>query len=233
MRRRQSARKSRISSEVEPDVHESPYSMTVPLGLLAVGAVVSGWIGIPHVIGQYLFHFSQHFEHFLAPVFEHPLKLQAGHGSEALEWSLMFLSVAIAAAGLIIAKYFYLNNPSIPGKLMSYFKHVHTTLLNKYWVDEAYEALIVNRTKALGNGLGRFDNVLVDGAVNGSAWLIRLSGSIFGFLDYWVVDLAVRRSDLIYYLSFPLRRMQTGIIQNYAALAIGGILLIVGYFMMI
>jgi len=224
---------SRISSEVKPNIHESPYSMTVPLGLLAIGAIASGWVGIPHIIGQYLFHFSQHFEHFLAPVFDHPLKIQAGHGSEGLEWGLMFLSVAIAAGGLILAKYLYLTNPSIPGKVMNRFKNVHTILLNKYWVDEVYDAVIINRTKDLGKILGRFDDLVVDGAVNGAAWLTRVGGSISGFFDYWFVDFAVRRSDLIYYLSFPLRRMQTGIIQNYAALTIGGILLIVGYFMML
>ena len=60
----------------------------------------------------------------------------------------------------------------------------------------------------------------------------RQTASISGFFDYWFVDFAVRRSDLIYYLSYPIRRIQTGIIQNYAALTIAGILLIVSYFFM-
>ena len=111
--------KSRMSSEVEHHVHESPYVMTVPLGLLAVGAVASGWVGIPHVIGQYLFHFPQYFEHFLAPVFAHPVKLEAGHGSEVLEWGLMLLSVAIALGGLLVARHFYLTNPAVPERLMT------------------------------------------------------------------------------------------------------------------
>ena len=105
-------------------------------------------------------------------------------------------------------------------------------MLNKYWVDEVYDLLFVNRTKDLANRLAGFDNRVVDGAVNGSAWLTRLTASVSGFFDYWIVDLAVRRSDLIYYLSFPLRRIQTGVIQTYAALTIGGILVIVGYFML-
>ena len=224
--------KSRMSAEVEHHVHESPYVMTVPLGLLAVGAVASGWVGIPHVIGQYLFHFSQQFEHFLAPVFAHPLKPEAGHGSESLEWGIMLLSVAIAVLGLLVARHFYLTDPAVPERLMSRCKHVYTTLLNKYWVDELYDALFVNRTKDLGNRLAGFDNSVVDGAVNGSARLTRVMASISGFFDYWFVDLAVRRADLIYYFSFPLRRIQTGVIQNYAALTIGGILLIVGYLVM-
>jgi len=144
----------------------------------------------------------------------------------------MALSVVIALIGLGVARHFYLTDPAVPDRLMSRFKNIYTTLLNKYWVDELYDLLFVNRAKDLGNRLSRFDNSVVDGAVNGSAWLTRLTASISGFFDYWIVDLAVRRSDLIYYLSFPLRRIQTGVIQTYAALTIGGILVIVGYFIL-
>ena len=224
--------KPRMAPEVDSHVHESPRVMTVPLALLAVGAVVSGWVGIPHLIGQYLFHLPQYFEHFLAPVLAHPAAAEAGHASEGLEWGLMALSVAIALLGLGLARRFYLTHPVLPEQLRSRFRHVYTTLLNKYWVDELYDLLFVNRTKDLASRLAGFDNRVVDGAVNGSAWLTRLTASISGFFDYWVVDLAVRRSDLIYYLSFPLRRIQTGVIQTYAALTIGGILVIVGYFML-
>ena len=144
----------------------------------------------------------------------------------------MALSVAIALFGLWLARRFYLTHPALPERLVSRFKHTYTTLLNKYWVDEVYDLLFVNRTKDLANRLAGFDNRVVDGAVNGSAWLTRLTASVSGFFDYWIVDLAVRRSDLIYYLSFPLRRIQTGVIQTYAALTIGGILVIVGYFIL-
>ena len=224
--------KPRMSREVDSHVHESPAVMTVPLGLLAVGAVVSGWVGIPHLIGQYLHHLPQYFEHFLSPVLAHPAAVEGAHASESLEWGLMALSVAIALSGLWLARRFYLTHPALPEQLMSRFKHTYTTLLNKYWVDEVYDLLFVNRTKDLANRLAGFDDRVVDGAVNGSAWLTRLAASVSGFFDYWIVDLAVRRSDLIYYLSFPLRRIQTGVIQTYAALTIGGILVIVGYFIL-
>ena len=222
--------KSRMTHEVEHHVHESPASMTVPLQVLAVGSVVAGWLGIPHVIGH-LVHVGNAFEHFLEPVFEHPVKI-GSHGSEAAEWGLMGISVGIATVGLLVARQFYLTNPALPENLMNRFRGLHTTLLNKYWVDEIYDALIVNRTKGLGTLLGRFDLGVIDGGVNGSAWLTRLTASISGFLDFWVVDFAVRRSDLIYYLSYPMRRLQTGVIQNYAAFTVGGILLLVSYFVM-
>ena len=222
--------KSRMTHEVEHHVHESPASMTVPLQVLAVGSVVAGWLGIPHVIGH-LVHVGNAFEHFLEPVFEHPVKI-GSHGSEAAEWGLMGVSVGIATVGLLVARQFYLTNPALPENLMNRFRGLHTTLLNKYWVDEIYDALIVNRTKGLGTLLGRFDLGVIDGGVNGSAWLTRLTASVSGFLDFWVVDFAVRRSDLIYYLSYPMRRLQTGVIQNYAAFTVGGILLLVSYFVM-
>ncbi len=222
--------KSRMTHEVEHHVHESPASMTVPLQVLAVGSVVAGWLGIPHVIGH-LVHVGNAFEHFLEPVFEHPVKI-GSHGSEAAEWGLMGVSVGIATVGLLVARQFYLTNPALPENLMNRFRGLYTTLLNKYWVDEIYDALIVNRTKGLGTLLGRFDLGVIDGGVNGSAWLTRLTASVSGFLDFWVVDFAVRRSDLIYYLSYPMRRLQTGVIQNYAAFTVGGILLLVSYFVM-
>jgi NADH-quinone oxidoreductase subunit L len=125
-----------------------------------------------------------------------------------------------------------LKNPALPERMMSRYRALYTTLLNKYWIDEIYDTLIVNRTKDLGRLLGSFDLGVVDGIVNGSAWLTRAAASVSGFLDYWVVDFTVRRSDLIYYLSYPFRRLQTGIVQNYAAFTIAGILVLVGYFFM-
>jgi NADH-quinone oxidoreductase subunit L len=139
--------------------------------------------------------------------------------------------VGIAFVGLLVARQFYLVNPELPDQLRQRFRALYTTLLNKYWVDEIYDALIVNRVKGLGTFLARFDLGVIDGGVNGSAWLTRLTASVSGFLDYWVVDFAVRRSDLVYYLSYPLRRMQTGMVQNYAAFAVAGILLLVTYFL--
>jgi NADH-quinone oxidoreductase subunit L len=131
-----------------------------------------------------------------------------------------------------LARSFYLKNPALPERLKQRYRALYTTLLNKYWVDEIYDSLFVNRIKDLGNGLARFDLGVVDGAVNGSAWFTRLTASVSGFLDYWLVDFAVRRSDLIYYLSYPVRRIQTGLVQNYAALTIAGILVLVSYFLL-
>jgi NADH-quinone oxidoreductase subunit L len=222
----------RMSAEVEHHVHESPGSMTGVLMVLALGSVVAGWVGIPPVLGQYLGGVGNGIERFLEPVFEVPVKGGEGNGIPGTEWLLMGISVGMALGGLLLARSFYLKNPALPERLKTRYRALYITLLNKYWVDEIYDTLFVNRTKDLGNLLARFDLRVVDGAVNGSARLTRLTASVSGFLDYWVVDFAVRRSDLIYYLSYPLRRIQTGLVQNYAALTIAGILVLVTYFFM-
>jgi NADH-quinone oxidoreductase subunit L len=140
--------------------------------------------------------------------------------------------VGVALMGWWLAYSFYLKNPAWPERLMTRYRKLYLTLLNKYWVDEIYDMLFVNRTKDLGNFLSQFDLKVIDGGVNGSAFMTQLTGSISGFIDYWVVDFAVRRSDLIYYLSYPLRRIQTGVVQNYAAMTVAGILMIVCYFLL-
>lgn len=169
--------KSRMTHEVEHHVHESPASMTLPLQVLAVGSVVAGWLGIPHVIGH-LVHVGNAFEHFLEPVFEHPVKI-GSHGQESLEWLLMGVSVAIALAGLMVARQFYLANPVLPEKLMNRFRGVYTTLLNKYWVDEIYDAVIVQPVKLISTYLlWKFvDVIIIDGVVNGAGTLVRANGT--------------------------------------------------------
>jgi NADH-quinone oxidoreductase subunit L len=196
--------KSRMTHEVEHHVHESPASMTGVLQVLAVGSVVAGWLGIPHVIGH-LVHVGNAFEHFLEPVFEHPVKI-ASHGSEAAEWGLMAVSVGIATVGLLVARQFYLTNPALPENLMNRFRGLYTTLLNKYWVDEIYNSVIVQPVKFISTYLlWKFvDVIVIDGIVNGAGTLVRANGS-------W------------------LKRFQSGYARAYGAWILFGAVAIVAY----
>ena len=196
--------KSRMTQEVEHHVHESPASMTVVLQVLAVGSVVAGWVGIPHVIGH-LVHVGNAFEHFLEPVFEHPVTI-GSHGSEAAEWGLMGLSVGIALAGLMVARQFYLANPALPENLMNRFRGLYTTLLNKYWVDEIYNGVIVQPVKLISTYLlWKFVDVLIiDGCVNGAGKLVQANGA-------W------------------LKRFQSGYARAYGAWILFGAVAIVAY----
>jgi NADH-quinone oxidoreductase subunit L len=220
--------------------HESPAPMTFPLMVLAVGAIVAGFIGIPHVLGG-----NNAIEHFLEPSFTVAQGTQGAEGaqggesakgaegakgtaegamSNAGELGLMFFSVLIAAAGILAARHFYLQNPELPGRLAARWRGAHSLLYNKYFVDELYGATAIRGTFAAARGLFTFDRRVVDGAVNGSAWLTQIASWLSHMIDKYVVDGAV---NLVAWTagrgSFLVRRIQTGLVQNYALLMVLGI----------
>jgi len=104
------------------------------------------------------------------------------------------------------------------------FPGAHRVLLNKYYVDELYDATAVQGTLGSARGLWGFDRRVVDGAVDGSGWFTRLSAWISGMIDRYVVDGLV---NLVGWSagesSYGLRRVQTGLIQNYALLMLIGV----------
>ena len=100
--------KSRVAPEVASHIHESPVSMTGPLTVLAVGSVFAGWLGVPKLWTAFGENFRG-FEHWLEPVFATAAVEAAKEGehSASIEWTLMFTSIGIAIAGILIARYFY------------------------------------------------------------------------------------------------------------------------------
>jgi NADH-quinone oxidoreductase subunit L len=210
---------SRVDEHVAHHIHESPKIMTVPLMVLAVLSIVGGYIGVPHVLGG-----ANHIHEFLAPVLgggAEPAKAHAGisilsqawasggegggHGA-TLELLMMVVSVVIALIGIGIAYLFYVKNPALPKLLAERWKGLYKLVFNKYYVDELYEILFINSLKNLGMGLWKgFDDFVIDGTINGIAYLIGL-------------------------LSGAMRKMQTGLVQNYAfSMIIGGIVLVAYY----
>ena len=83
----------------EHHLHESPKVMTIPLIILCIGAVASGWIGIPHLLGG-----GAHFTEFLKPVLGHP----EAHGTHAEEWMVMAISIIAGFSGIGLAALFIL-----------------------------------------------------------------------------------------------------------------------------
>jgi len=197
---------SRMTPQVEKHVHESPYSMTVPLMVLAVLAVVGGWVGVPAVLGG-----ANHFEHWLAPVFGHAAAVPAAaaeggaHHSAALEWMLMGGSVAVALCGILLSVYLYRVRPTKPAEIAAKVPGIYDVVLNKYYVDEIYDFLFVRRIVNGSVWLWQaFDATFIDGIVNGIADLVRGAGD-------------------------GIRRAQTGVVGNYAFSLLLGAVLIVGY----
>jgi NADH-quinone oxidoreductase subunit L len=187
-----------MAPEVEHHVHESPKVMTIPLMILAFFSLTIGFIGMPIIPHGNLF------AEFLAPVFP-----AAEHGGvdHTLEIGLMAFSVLVAVAGWRLAKVMYVNNTTLPDLIAEKFKDSYNLLLNKYKVDEFYNAVFVDGlVHRLAKVLHSVADVkIVDGAVNGIARVIG------------------RTSDRS-------RKVQTGLVQEYAFSMGLGLVLLVGLY---
>jgi NADH-quinone oxidoreductase subunit L len=187
----------RGTAEQEHHLHESPKVITVPLILLAVGAVAAGWVGIPPLFLEH----GDRIGEFLAPVLGHP----EGHGTHAQEMFVMSASIAVAVGGLLVAFIMYIKKTDLPDKVASAFRPVYTLLYNKYWVDELYSKTLVQPVLRASERiiLGFFDAKIIEGIVNGVPGLIGAFSRRF-------------------------RRVQTGMLSNYALVMALGALVIVG-----
>jgi NADH-quinone oxidoreductase subunit L len=159
--------------------HESPMIMIAPLVVLAVLSFVGGWVGVPAVLGG-----SDHFDHFLAPVFHStiqaapgdesaalPAAEHEGHEDAAMEYLLMGLSVAAAAIGFLGAWFLYYKRTDLPAKMAAAAGGLYRLVFDKYRIDELYGAAIIHpivlvSTNVLWKGV---DATLIDGTVNGAA----------------------------------------------------------------
>jgi len=221
---------SRVPPDVEHHIHESPRTMTVPLVALAVLSVVGGWIGWPASLGG-----SNRFEHFLEPVMASGggthAEAATGHSGSS-EYLLMLGSVLIALGGIWLARLLYLKRTELPDQLASKWGGLYRLLYRKYYMDEIYDALFVNRAKDLGTTLATFDSNVIDGlGVDGAGWLTRFASRISIWWDTWIVDGLVNLSARIVWLfSYPVRMAQTGLVSNYALLIVLGVLLFLGYY---
>ncbi|HEX7192514.1 MAG TPA: hypothetical protein VF381_13180, partial [Thermoanaerobaculia bacterium] len=211
------------------DPHESPASMTGILWALALLAVVGGFVGIPAILGG---SHPTRFQHWLEPVLP-PLGGQHFEFAEspaALEVTLMLISVAIAVFGIFLARRFYLKDEewTTPKRLATSFRPLYGLLQNKYYVDELYNATAIAFTVNLAKFLALFDTYVIDGAVNLTRHItVLLAGEGSSLFDKYIVDGAVNGVGAVARggSSF-IRKMQSGLVQNYALIMGGGIVLI-------
>jgi len=213
-------------------IHDAPPSMAIPLIVLAIGSIFAGYLGVPHALGG-----TNRIEHFLEPSFEVSERAREGattgvdaapregvaeavpaslqepasgteeHGAST-ELMLMALSSAVAIAGILIAMYFWLRNKEAADALAQRMHVFYNLLVNKYYVDEIYDAAIVQPVRLLStNGLWKgIDVAVVDGTVNGVGALVRGT-------------------------SGRLRRIQTGSVRTYAASLFLGVAAILGWYL--
>jgi NADH-quinone oxidoreductase subunit L len=221
----------RADEHVEKHIHESPWPMTVPLMILAGFSIIGGWIGWPKaLLGE------NRFERFLDPVLTGvipetgPVKI--AHHAAGKEIFLMVVSISIAFAGIWLAYEFYRTQRFAPELVPKRFPRLYQLLLHKYYVDEIYDAAIVDRTKDLGTGLGWLDAHVIDGlGVNGAGWLARIGSTLSMWWDKWIIDGLLNFSaKLLQLLSYPVRLLQTGMFSSYAMLILVGLVVLLAYY---
>ena len=199
---------SRLDKHAAGHVHESPKVMTVPLIILAVLSVIGGYVGVPQLLGNLVgWHNSDLFVNFLAPVFHTASEHETPVSTES--W-LMIGSIAMAILGVFFAWYVYLKSKMRPAeRAAESVPGVYRLLLNKYYVDEIYNAVIIKPLLWLSESFlwKTFDVRVVDGAVNGSAQATQ-----------WA--------------SAKLRKIQTGDFQVYVMLFLIGVISVLAYFVL-
>jgi NADH-quinone oxidoreductase subunit L len=190
-------------------VHESPWIMIAPLVVLAVGSIVSGWVGWNGLMRGHTI------DHFLAPAIHTPTEVAAatatpspaeeGAESSTLEGTLVGFSLAAASIGLFLAWLMYYKRPELPDRFTSKIHGIYLMVLHKYYVDEAYSSIFVKPLLALSTVVfwRGIDQGVIDGLVNGAGETSKDIGN-------------------------ELRRIESGNIRSYAAwVAAGGALVIV------
>jgi len=195
--------KSRVPESIKRYVHESPYSMTIPLMILAVLSILGGYIGIPDFMGKVVgLHDTNLFEHYISPAILIDNAKEVGHHLFG-HWALVGFSIGGAALGIIIAFYLYSFKPSAPAKIAKDIEPLYKASKNKWYVDELYDYIFVQPFSYLCNQAYRFDQNIIDGAVNGVAAALK--------------DTAL-----------TLQTAQTGVIRSYATLmAIGAAVILI------
>jgi NADH-quinone oxidoreductase subunit L len=189
-------------------LHESPKIMTLPLVVLAIGALFAGWIGLPAVFG------GSQFAHWLEPVVGAHAE---EHASHALELGLMAVSISVAALGFFLAYLMYYRgalSAALFANLAGGF--FYRLFERKYYFDEIYQAIFVNGALLLARIGSLFDQYIIDSIVDGSASLTRLVSWINGLFDNYIIDGLVNAiANFTFWTGNTMRRIQTGNINSY------------------
>ena len=199
---------SRADHHTQEHLHESPQVMTLPLVILAIGAVFAGFVGLPGVLG------GSQFAHWLEPVIH---AHEEAHASGALEWGLMAVSVSVASLGVFLAYLMYRReslSPAIFANLAG--GSLYRLFDRKWYFDEIYQVVFVNGTLLIARLGSLFDQYIIDGIVDGSAALTRFVSWLNGLFDQYIIDGMVNLiANVTFGIGNKLRRVQTGNINSY------------------
>lgn len=149
--------------KAENHPHESPWSMTIPLMILAFFSVIGGWVALPENNFAFFVHY-----------------LPSGHEfeREAIDWGLAGISVLAGLLGIGLAYIIYVKKSISAESIVARFPGVYKVLRNKYYIDELYLWIIHNVMDGFSKVLYWFDIYIVDGIINGIALITRGSAAI-------------------------------------------------------
>jgi NADH-quinone oxidoreductase subunit L len=188
--------------------HESPLVMLVPLAVLALGAIVAGFVFSNYFIGTAKVQgAADPYKAFWGKaIFEGP-KNHILHAMHEIPGWVGWAPFSAMLAGLALAYLYYIASPDLPGRTARAFGPLYRFLLNKWYFDELYERIFVRPALAIGRLLWRRgDGALIDGAIDGTA-------SSFG----WLTGKA--------------SKLQTGYVYHYAFWMLIGLAAILTFFM--
>ncbi|PJZ53370.1 NADH-quinone oxidoreductase subunit L [Leptospira adleri] len=203
---------SRVSSHKASHLHESPLVMTIPLVILSIGAAIAGFLEVPH----FLFGGVDLLTRYFAPIFLRGTEisqmivkqgLDVHETNTSVELILVAVSVAVALSGIFIARTIFLAGKNVPAEEESLtgFKRI---LSKKYFVDELYRDFIVDPILLLGKFLANY-------------------------VERNFLDLMLRGTGrFAVAISLVLRRVQTGIVVDYAILIVFGTVAILSFFLL-
>jgi len=180
--------------------HESPRVMTWPLVFLAILSICAGWWALPwlhHGFATFVYHGEIH----------HPQP----------NYLLMLISTIVAVSGIFLAWLIYYKKAISADMLAEKFRPIHTLLYNKYYFDELYDFIIVKPLLAFARFWWSFDVNVIDGLVNLTGAATVLWSDIEQWFDTWIIDGAVNGSGWVVRKGASvLRYLQTGSVQFYA-----------------
>ena len=231
--------------------HESPFVMAAPLVVLATlsifiwytpnpigadaGWVLKSWIKTPTQVTPIETRFE-----FMKPSTEeakaevHGEVTHSVEYTETMHWAhypAMFLSLAVAGLGILIAFLFYQWKKLSAEKLAEKLKPLYNFSLNKWFLDELYDSTAIAGTLSFSSILSWFDNTIVDGIVNGSATVTRFTSKMSGMFDTYVVDGAVNFTAFFSgFIGLSFRRLQTGKVQTYIVFVVFAVIILLLFF---
>ena len=210
--------RSRVDPKVEHHIHESPPVMTVPLMILAGLSVLGGFLGVPPEHGW----FHGFLESVAAPVGAVTHDVSAG-----TIIGLMAVAIGIALSGWGLAHYLYAIKPGTAVDWSERYAGAYRTLLNKYYVDELYDAVFVEPCKRLGEIWDWIDQHVIDRVIRGIGRGADVSAAGATWAEKHIIYGGINVIGYANHLAaWSWRKLQTGLVNHYAAVIVIGLFLL-------